>query len=92
MCGVNDKQIVDQGRLEILEALLAAIDRRSEVSSVVAASQDADTAARAVQDLLGVSAASAVEVLNMQWRRLAGDDRKRMEDDRDATRQRLAAG
>jgi DNA gyrase/topoisomerase IV subunit A len=54
-------------RLEILEALLDAVDRRDEVPDVVSSSDDTDHAAERLRQLLGVSPVAAVEILNMQW-------------------------
>ena len=89
MCGVSDQQMIDQDRLDIYEGLLAAIERHSEVSSIIVASADKVGATQAVKDLLGIADAPAVAVLQMQWWRLVGDGRRRLQDERDALRQRL---
>jgi DNA gyrase/topoisomerase IV subunit A len=86
---VSDQRAIDRDRLDIFEALLAAIDRRDEVSMVIAEAPDAEAATEAVRDLLGVAETPAREVMNMQWRRLTADFRKHLQDERDALRHRL---
>jgi DNA gyrase/topoisomerase IV subunit A len=73
-----DSEDLDRGRLKIFEAILAAIDRRHEVSDVVASSENADQARARVRDLLGVSQEAATEILNMQWRRLTRSEQRAM--------------
>jgi DNA gyrase/topoisomerase IV subunit A len=64
----TDQERGRQSGLEILDALLAALARRDEVSDVVWASDDTDQAADRLRELLGVSSVGALEILNMPWR------------------------
>jgi DNA gyrase subunit A len=73
-------------RLEILDALVAAIERRSDVFDVVVSSPTADHARTRVAALLGISEIGATAVLDIQWRRLAELERSRVLEDRDAIR------
>jgi DNA gyrase/topoisomerase IV subunit A len=66
--------------LELLEALVAALDRRNEVSDVVSASEDSDHAVERLRELLGVSAVAAVEILNIQWRRFTRAEKQGLQD------------
>jgi DNA gyrase/topoisomerase IV subunit A len=78
---VDPHQDVARARkLELLDALLAALDRREEVSDVVSASEDSDRAVERLRELLGVSPLAAVEILNMQWRRFTRDGRQELLD------------
>jgi DNA gyrase/topoisomerase IV subunit A len=74
-----DQEWARDRRLELLEALLAALDRREEVSDVVSASKDPDEAVERIQELLRVSPVAAVEILNMQWRRFTRADRQEIQ-------------
>lgn len=76
------------GRLEILDALVAALERRSVVLEAIESSDEAEDAVRRLRELLGVSEAAASEVLNMQWRRLTCQERARIYEYRDALRAR----
>lgn len=69
----------DRQRLEILEAILAALERHHEVSDVVASSETASEARARLRELLGISQVAATEILNMQWRRLARAERQEMQ-------------
>lgn len=66
--------------LELLNALVAALDRRHEISDVVWASEDSDRAGQRLEELLGVSAVAAVEILNTPWRQFAHDRRQILKD------------
>ena len=76
---VDIDDVMRRERLELLEAILAAIDRRSEVSDVVASSESADDAVDRLRELLGISQMGAMEILNMQWRRLARAERREIQ-------------
>jgi hypothetical protein len=80
-----DQRALDD-RLAILDVLVAAVERRSEVFAVVESSEDPEDAVRRLQDLLGVSEVGAIEVLNMQWRRLTRRDRTEIHERRDELR------
>jgi DNA gyrase/topoisomerase IV subunit A len=66
--------------LEMLEAILAAIDRRDEVMDTVSSSDDADQAAEGLRQLLGVSSFAAVDLLNMRWRMFTRAERQKVQD------------
>ena len=83
-----DEQRDRDRRLELLNALLVALDRRQEVSDVVWASENSDDAAQRLQELLGVSSVTAVEILNLQWRRFARNGRQTLHDEVSALRDR----
>lgn len=76
-------------RLELLDAAVAAMDRRDEVLQAIADAEDADEALSRVRELLGISEGAAHGVLNLQWRRLTRLDRARMQQDRDDVAQGL---
>jgi DNA gyrase subunit A len=76
-------------RLEFLEAVLAAFDRRAEVIEVTAESASADEARAALCALLGISEAAATAVLDLQVRRFAKHERGRISADRDSVRRDL---
>jgi DNA gyrase/topoisomerase IV subunit A len=65
-------------RLAIIDVLLLALERRGELGDAIAAADDEEAAASAVQEILGVSRESAVEVLNMQLRRWTSDGRREL--------------
>lgn len=73
-------------RLEFLDAMVAATDRRDEVVSIVGDAPDAETAVRAIAALLGTSEAGARGVLDLQVRRFAGFERDRLVAQRDDVR------
>ncbi len=76
-------------RLEVLDAIVAAIERRDEVHEAIASSPSADQARARLVALLGVSDVGAVAVLDLQWRRLAELERTRIITERDDIRRRL---
>lgn len=77
-------------RLEILDARVAALDRRDEVFAVIADAEDSDDARERLRDLLGVSEWAAHGVLNLQWCRLTRLDQARIQQERDAVARDLA--
>jgi len=77
-------------RLEILDVLVAAMERRSEVFETIVSSTSADAARVAVATLLGTSQIGATAVLDLQWRRLAELERAKILEERDLIRARLA--
>lgn len=58
-------------REEVLDALVAAVARRTEVMEVIAAAGDVDEARQGLVELLGISEVQAYVVLDMQLRRFA---------------------
>jgi DNA gyrase/topoisomerase IV subunit A len=65
-------------RLEILTAVMAGLDRRTELMAVVEAAPDPATARRAVINLLQVSELGADAVLAMQVRRFTVREREKI--------------
>ena len=59
-----------QERLDLLDGLLLAVDRRLEVAEFIASSADPRDAVRRVSAALHVREAVAMDVLAMQWRQL----------------------
>ncbi|MGH8961707.1 MAG: DNA gyrase subunit A [Jatrophihabitantaceae bacterium] len=76
-------------RLEILDALVAALERRTEVFDVIAASVSADAARERLSEMLGVSEIGATAVLDLQSRRFAQIEAQRIADERDQLRHQL---
>ncbi|XVX20635.1 DNA gyrase subunit A [Actinomycetota bacterium] len=67
-----------QRDLEVLDALLAAIDRRSEIREAIADSDDTEAAVTAIARLLDVDEIPATAVANLQWRRFTRGERARI--------------
>ncbi|MBA4022807.1 MAG: hypothetical protein C0482_10635 [Gordonia sp.] len=67
--GRNDPRAQAANRIEILSALVSALERPQELLSAVAGTADHQQARTAVIDLLGVSDTGADAVLSMQVRR-----------------------
>ena len=76
-------------RLEFLDAITAALERRVEVMELIASSPSADEARERVAALLGVSEVGATAVLDLQWRRFAQLERSRIAEDRDQMRREI---
>ncbi len=57
-------------RLALVEALIAACERRTEVVDVIARAPDVDAARASVEALLDISAENATRVLQMRFERL----------------------
>jgi len=88
----EDERDALQHRLRILDALCAAHAQRSEVTAVVAASQDADEAAARVMRLLGLDDEQAANaVLDRQVRSFTAQERERVEAVRAEVRAQLEA-
>ncbi len=64
--------------LEILEAIVQAMDRREEVFAAIEATETLDEAAAAVAKLLSVGEIQARAVLDMQVRRWTQGERRRI--------------
>src|SRR4051794_17643491 len=73
-------------RLEIVDALAAAIDRREEVIAVAVAAPDPDAAREDVMRLLGVGHGAATAILDVQIRRLTVEQRRRIVEEQDELR------
>jgi DNA gyrase subunit A len=65
-------------RAHILRGLLKALDRIDEVIALIRASQTADAARDGLIELLEIDEIQAVEILNMQLRRLAALERQEL--------------
>jgi DNA gyrase/topoisomerase IV subunit A len=76
-------------RLEILDAISAALERRVEVMELIASSPSTDEARAHLAVLLGVSELCATAVLDLQWRRFAQLERSRIADERDRLRRQI---
>jgi DNA gyrase subunit A len=87
--GDAEEQRLWSQRLEVLDAIVAAIDRRDEVHTVIVSSPSAEQARTRLVALLGVSEVGAVAILDLQWRRLAELERTRIVAERDEIRSRL---
>jgi DNA gyrase/topoisomerase IV subunit A len=70
-------------RLEFLDAMLAAIERRTEVVDLIAESETADEARASLRALLGISELAATAIIDLQLRRFAKLERSRILDERD---------
>ena len=79
IASVNPDADIEREKLEILRALLAAMDQRHKVMDAVADSETAHQAVDRLAQLLAVSEAAAQEVLNMQVRRLTAAGRRDIE-------------
>lgn len=71
-----------RARLEILDALVIAVDRRVELMAIVASSPDANEARTELMATLGLSQIQATAVLDLQVRRFATTERQRIVDER----------
>jgi DNA gyrase/topoisomerase IV subunit A len=83
-----DQPEFDGRQLEILDALVAAFERRSEVLEAIESSDEEQDAVQRLSELLGVTETAASEILNMQWRRLTRQGRAEIYERRDALRAR----
>jgi DNA gyrase subunit A len=68
-------------RAHILEGLLKALDAMEEVIATIRKSQTAETARTNLRRLLSISEVQAQSILDMQLRRLAALERKKIEDE-----------
>jgi len=78
-------------RRTITEALVAALDRRSEVLEAIAGADDPAAAQVAVAELLGLPADLALPILDMQLRRLTRTQEHNVREELDELRDRLNA-
>ena len=78
-------------RLEILEAMSTVIDRRNELMQVVSAAPTGEAAQQAVMDHFKFTNVQAVAALDLQVRRFAGEQRRRISDEADQVRQELSS-
>lgn len=78
-------------RLDVLEVLVTAVDRRDEVIAAITSSASPDQASSVLVDLLGVSELGSYAVLDLQLRQLVQLNRERLVQARDQARDELAA-
>lgn len=76
-----------RARLDVLEAIVLAGDRRSEVLSAISETDDSDEACAAIGELLDISAAGAAAVLDMQLRRFSREELQGLRSQRDELRE-----
>ncbi|MET9312803.1 hypothetical protein ABZX12_13315 [Kribbella sp. NPDC003505] len=89
MTGPGEIADAQRHRLEMLDAVYAAIQRRLEVLELVSNSDAPEDALRAVQQLLGVTEQHAQAVLDLQFGRLTLSGVARIERDRERLRAEL---
>jgi DNA gyrase subunit A len=70
-----------QERAHILEGLLAAIDHLDEVINLIRAAESADVARTQLMERYGLSEVQATAILDMQLRRLAALERRRLQEE-----------
>ncbi len=68
-------------RAHILEGLLKALDNLDEVIQIIRRSRTVDTARKNLMKAIGVTERQAVAILDMQLRRLASLERKKIEEE-----------
>jgi DNA gyrase/topoisomerase IV subunit A len=85
----SERAIADRERLQMLNAVAAAIERRGEVLEASFDAPDRDEAVAAISRLLGVPARHAEAVVDLQFRRLSVEARRGMAKERREIRERL---
>ena len=78
-----------RARLHIVEGLLKALDVLDQVIETIRRSQTADTAKTNLMRKFGFTEVQATAILDMQLRRLAALERKRLEDERKELQARI---
>lgn len=78
-----------RARAHILEGLLIALDHLDEVISIIRNSPDAEQAKSRLMERFGLSELQAVAILDMQLRKLAALERKKIEDEYQAIKERI---
>ena len=79
----------NRARAHILEGLLIALDHLDEVIKIIRASADADTAKERLMTNFKLSQIQATAILDMQLRKLAALERKKIEDEYKAIRKTI---
>lgn len=69
-------------RLEVLNAIVCALDRRSEVMDVIASAQDEGQCRKQIVATLGVTPNGASAIMELQLRRFTPDSSRRIRDER----------
>ena len=73
-------------RLEILDALVIALDRRDELMQIVASAQDAEQAQDRLRSAFSLNQVQAVAVMDLQVRRFGTEQRDRIRKEREHLR------
>lgn len=81
--------IAAQDRAHILEGLLIALDHLDEVINTIRNSPDADVAKERLMTRFKLSEVQSVAILDMQLRKLAALERKKIEDEYNAIKARI---
>jgi len=76
-------------RAHILEGLLIALDNLDEVIATIRKSADTDTAKAALMKKFGLSELQSLAILEMQLKRLAALERKKIEDEYKAIKEQM---
>jgi DNA gyrase/topoisomerase IV subunit A len=81
---VEGRQPMDsyRGRLAVVEALLAALERRDEVVTAIGEAADRRAAKEALQRLLGIPGELAKDVLDLRLTRLTRDEVEHLRQER----------
>ncbi|HEX8861468.1 MAG TPA: DNA gyrase subunit A [Actinomycetes bacterium] len=79
-----------QERAHILEGLLVALDHLDEVIALIRAAESAEVARGQLMERYGLSEAQATAILDMQLRRLAALERRRIQDEYAELQTRIA--
>ena len=90
--GPRDREIerADRERLDMLDAIAAAIERRADVLSACFNAANAEDARSAIADMLAIPERHARAVTDLQFWRLTGETRRRIDKQREDIRSRLA--
>jgi DNA gyrase subunit A len=78
-----------RNRLAMLEAMATAIERRQEFMDVIASAGDADAARQEIMTHFAFSDTQAVAVLDLQVRRFADGELRRINEEADGIRRQL---
>ncbi len=81
---------IAKARAHILEGLKIALDHLDEVIKTIRESADSDTAKKNLMERFGLSELQSVAILDMQLRRLAALERKKIEDEYKAIMELIA--
>jgi len=80
-----------QERLELLDAIVAAVARYADVAAAIALAQDRAAARAAVGTLLGVAETGARAVMDLRWGELHAESRNLLRAERDDLASELRA-
>ncbi len=80
-----------QERLELLDAVAAAVDQCADVTAAIAEAQDRSAARAAVGALLGVDETAVRAVMDLRWEELNVQSRDSLRSERDELASELRA-